>query len=58
MIEDTRLTAWETEGEEFLTCTICKDDFPVDGVIVVTGYRQEEFPFCEPCRDKIKEDSK
>jgi len=56
MIEDTRLTAWETEGEEFLTCTICKDDFPADGVIVVIGYRQEEFPFCEPCRDKIREE--
>ena len=49
-IEDTRQPPDPQEG---VTCVICKDDFPVDAAIIITGYRREELSFCDCCIDKI-----
>lgn len=33
-IEDTRQTAWETEGEEEFECALCEEWFPLTGLEV------------------------
>ena len=48
-IEDTRQTAWETEGVGEFECTLCEDCFPFTGGEVVIN----EKPVCDGCACEV-----
>ena len=51
-IEDTRQAP---DYHEWITCIVCKDDFPIDEVVAVQGYKNQVFGFCPCCVEKINE---
>ena len=51
-LEDTRQPP---DYHEWITCTICQDDFLIDEVVTVKGYRNQVFDFCQCCVEKINE---
>lgn len=51
-MEDTRLTAWETE-KEGVTCAICDEDFDLD-VCITVRYKD----ICMPCFDMMVDEAR